>query len=558
MLRSTLPLVLVLAAAVPAFAAPRSGNEITGLAFTPDGKTLISVSLDNHIRFIDAARQKERLHVEAHKDGIYGLALSADGRWLVTAGGDRKVRLWDVAKVKEVAVFEGHDKAVYAVAISPDAKLLASGGLDSTVRIWDVASGKEKHVLKGHEIKVTSLAFSGDGSTLASGGVSAATLPGIMGLTQGDRVRLWNPLKGEERRVLEQRGEVVAFTPDGRWLTSAGMFVSTTPAAGGGISLGGGSRVAFWDLARGRELPPLEGHRTALTFSRWPLLCHGLGQPAPPRRTHHLRRAGAKGHPSLGLAHPRRGVEHGRCRERSDGAGDFSRRPTARRRQREREHALLRPGATGWDAARARGLDDAKLRFRIDALGEKSPAAYEAIWTLTAAGDRGTALLKDRLKPVQPAGDRVRKLIDELDSDQFNVRDNASKELAKLGSGVEAELRQALEKKEISLEFRRKVEALLEGMHQYPSTPEELRQSRAVTVLERIQTPAAHEVLETLAKGTPGAGLTRDARESLPTGAALTFACTSKKAARHKGAGRMLFILPHSLTSPAPFPPGAA
>src|SRR5262249_39454434 len=69
--------------------------EVTGLAFTPDGQTLISVGLDGVLRWWDVRKTTERFHVPAHAEGAYGLALSADGRLLASAGGDRLVRLWD-------------------------------------------------------------------------------------------------------------------------------------------------------------------------------------------------------------------------------------------------------------------------------------------------------------------------------------------------------------------------------------------------------------------------------------------------------------------------------
>src|SRR5262249_10311423 len=125
----------------------------------------------------------------------------------------------------------------------------------------------ERHVLKGQESKLTSLAFNADGTVLASGGVANAPLPGITGLTQGDRIHLWDPARGEKRKVLELRGQTVAFSADGRRLASAGLIVTTTPAAGGGMSLDGGSRVALWDAEASREIGVLQGHGMTVAFS---------------------------------------------------------------------------------------------------------------------------------------------------------------------------------------------------------------------------------------------------------------------------------------------------
>ena len=59
-------------------------------------------------------------------------------------------------------------RGVYLVAFSPDGKLLATRSRDQTVRLWDTETGKERFTLDGHEDRVTSLSFSQDGKTLAT------------------------------------------------------------------------------------------------------------------------------------------------------------------------------------------------------------------------------------------------------------------------------------------------------------------------------------------------------------------------------------------------------
>src|SRR5436190_20578622 len=89
-------LALTLAGASPAHAQPNT-TEITALAFTPDGKTVLATALDGTLRLWDASEKKEKQQVSAHKGGVYGGALSPDGKRFATAGGDELVRLWDVA-----------------------------------------------------------------------------------------------------------------------------------------------------------------------------------------------------------------------------------------------------------------------------------------------------------------------------------------------------------------------------------------------------------------------------------------------------------------------------
>jgi hypothetical protein len=101
-------------------------------------------------------------------------------------------------------------------------------------------------------------------------------------------------------------------------------------------------------------------------------------------------------------------------------------------------------------------------------------------------------------KPAPANNDRrIPELIVQLDDDDFDVREKATKELLNMGPVVEAPLRETIAKAP-SAEVKRRAELILEKLKGGPSTPEALRVPRALEVLERINTPEARKVAEAL------------------------------------------------------------
>lgn len=147
--------------------------------------------------------------------------------------------------------------------------------------------------------------------------------------------------------------------------------------------------------------------------------------------------------------------------------------------------------------------------------GEEFPNAYQALGTLAADPKRTVSFLKEHLKPVTPADARqVERLIADLDSDQFAVRQRASQELDQLGDLAESYLRKALEGKP-TLEVRRRADDLLRKIEEQPPSGEVARVLRALSLLEHFGTSEAREVLRMMTKGTPGVRVTREAAAAL-------------------------------------------
>jgi WD40 repeat protein len=105
-----------------------------------------------------------------HEEKVFGVAFTPDGRGLISAGLDGMVRVWDVKTRREVRKWRGHEGGVLALSLSGDGKTLATGGRDSVVRLWDVASGKERQKLTGLRGDVEGVALSPDARMVAATG----------------------------------------------------------------------------------------------------------------------------------------------------------------------------------------------------------------------------------------------------------------------------------------------------------------------------------------------------------------------------------------------------
>lgn len=141
--------------------------------------------------------------------------------------------------------------------------------------------------------------------------------------------------------------------------------------------------------------------------------------------------------------------------------------------------------------------------------GPDTIKAFRAYWRLAESSAQSVALLEEFLKPVpRVAPERLAKLVEDLKSDQFRVREDAHHELSRWGEQAENMLRNALKGK-LSLEFSRRVQRLLLDLE--PTSSRRPRLLRTIQVLEYHDTPEARSLLEKLAQGCPQAWQTQEA-----------------------------------------------
>jgi len=141
-------------------------SSVVSLAFSPDGRYLVSGTIDGLARVWDISKGREIVRMP-HEGSVNSVSFSPDGKYIVSGSGDGTARVWEVATGKEVARMT-HDNYVTSASFSPDGRYVVSGSRDGTARVWEAASGMEISRVT-HEDTVSAASFSPDGNHSASG-----------------------------------------------------------------------------------------------------------------------------------------------------------------------------------------------------------------------------------------------------------------------------------------------------------------------------------------------------------------------------------------------------
>ncbi|MBM4069542.1 MAG: hypothetical protein FJ271_11420 [Planctomycetes bacterium] len=113
-------------------------HAVMAIAFTPDGRSLVSASVDHFIRHWDTSTGKQLWHWEEFGGGIASLAISPDGRFLLAGSQSNQVYLLEMATGRQIKQFLGHRGPVYAMTFAPHGRTAVSGSFDGTALEWDM------------------------------------------------------------------------------------------------------------------------------------------------------------------------------------------------------------------------------------------------------------------------------------------------------------------------------------------------------------------------------------------------------------------------------------
>jgi hypothetical protein len=200
---------------------------VHALAFHPDGRRLLSGSLDGTVKVWDTVTSRP-IALRGHSNPVFSVGFGDDGRHVVSKSEDVTTKHWDLdtgeedrtipprerdgpipthgggtppsrsrlspdgkllAEVKGLevevrstasgtvaSILKGHIWDILDIVFSPDGKRIATASNDGTIKLWDVATGLETLTLRGHTAGVFCVAFSPDGKRLASGGIDNLAL----------------------------------------------------------------------------------------------------------------------------------------------------------------------------------------------------------------------------------------------------------------------------------------------------------------------------------------------------------------------------------------------
>jgi WD40 repeat protein len=316
----------------PAEGSPADGTrfcghkgDVTCLAFTPDGKFLLSGSKENYgsdsaVRLWDLKSGKELQRFEGHLGGVNALACSPDGHHFVSAGGsvmqgmltprhvyDGAIRLWDLKTGRELRRFGSDLHIVSSLAFSPDSRWILAGSMERgspvCLRLFDFGTGNEVRRLGEHPVGVNTVSFSPTGRYILCGTADMEwpkhpKKPIDHAIRVRRSLRLWDVHDFSEIERFDYQKWVngIGFSPDKRWIVSgsfdetllwdveSGLLVRRYTVGSNCVAVspmghyfvtGGGWRdemlspwhdchVRIWDIDNNRELCRLEGHESKI------------------------------------------------------------------------------------------------------------------------------------------------------------------------------------------------------------------------------------------------------------------------------------------------------
>jgi WD40 repeat protein len=203
-------------------------------SYSPDGKRIVTASLDKTARIWDARTGVQLAVLSGHGDRVNSAVFSPDGMRIVTASSDKTARIWDAGTGAQLAELSGHDDRLISAEYSPDGTRIVTASYGESPIIWDVRTGVKLTTLAGHSATVTHAAYSPDGARIVTASFDQTA-------------RIWDARTGASLAVLSGHAATVesaAYSPDGAQIVTASADKT----------------ARIWDSRTGASLAVLSGH----------------------------------------------------------------------------------------------------------------------------------------------------------------------------------------------------------------------------------------------------------------------------------------------------------
>ncbi|MBN2196525.1 MAG: AAA-like domain-containing protein [Polyangiaceae bacterium] len=192
---------------------PLRGHEdlVTAASFSPDGKQVVTASVDKTARVWNADGSGQAVVLRGHERVVESASFSPNGKRVVTASYDGTARVWNANGSGQAVVLRGHERVVESASFSQDGKRVVTASYDGTARVWNADGSGQAVLMRGHETFVVAASFSQDGKRVVTASYDGTA-------------RVWNVDGSGEAVVLRGHERVVesaSFSPNGKRVVTA-------------------------------------------------------------------------------------------------------------------------------------------------------------------------------------------------------------------------------------------------------------------------------------------------------------------------------------------------